>query len=172
MLRFYEPLGLEYERAAKGKNPILGFSKEHRFLSNFYVRDVEMHDLIFPSSEHAFMWHKSENEDYRRQILEAYSPAKAKALGKNQRLEALGLLRDDWRDPQVRIRVMYDVLKAKFSDITLWVMLQATQNRYLEETNYWNDVFWGRCRSEGENHLGRLLMCIRYETRRTDKSRK
>lgn len=166
MLRFYEPLGIEYERDSKSKNPILGYHGEFRFLSNFFVHDVRMHDLVFPSSEHAFMWHKSDDPKYKQQILEAYSPAKAKKLGNNNRLAALGLLREDWNTPEVRIQVMYDVLKAKFSDIVMWMMLQHTHGRYLEETNTWNDTFWGRSYGNGLNHLGRVQMCIRYQTRR------
>lgn len=165
ILRHYEPLGLDYERAGKKRNPILGFSKEYRFLSNFFVRDLTLHNIVFPSGEHAFMWHKSEDEDYRRQILNASTPRRAKELGNNQRLTRLGLLRDDWRDDVVRIRVMYDVLKAKYRDKELWTMLQRTEARYLEETNWWGDIFWGRSNGVGANHLGRLSMCVRYETK-------
>jgi predicted NAD-dependent protein-ADP-ribosyltransferase YbiA (DUF1768 family) len=125
-----------------------------------------MYDIDFPSSEYAYMWHKSDDLDYKKSILNAYSSGQAKKLGNNKRLEDLGILRKDWPDDLVRIKVMYEILKAKFSDINLWVMLQATENRYIEETNWWSDVFWGRCRGKGENHLGRLQMVIRHETRR------
>jgi len=33
----------------------------------------------------------------------------------------------------------------------------------LVEGNSWNDVWWGVCEGEGENHLGRILMDIRAE---------
>jgi predicted NAD-dependent protein-ADP-ribosyltransferase YbiA (DUF1768 family) len=35
----------------------------------------------------------------------------------------------------------------------------------LVEYNYWGDLYWGVCRGEGENHLGRILMEIRSEIR-------
>lgn len=168
MLRHYEILGLDYERDNRKKNPILGFRGEFRFLSNFYVRDVFMQiskslTVQFRSSEHAFMWHKSDDKKYRQQIMDAVHPAEAKRLGNNNRLSALGLLRDDWPDPKVRAKVMYEVLKAKYDDYHLRTALIATERRYLEETNHWGDVFWGRCNDQGENNLGRLSMCIRYE---------
>jgi predicted NAD-dependent protein-ADP-ribosyltransferase YbiA (DUF1768 family) len=33
----------------------------------------------------------------------------------------------------------------------------------LIEENTWGDTFWGICKGQGENHLGRLLMQIRDE---------
>lgn len=170
MLRHYELLGLDYERDNKKKNPILGFRGEFRFLSNFYVRDVTMRiskslSIQFRSGEHAFMWHKSRNKKYRQQIMEAVSPAEAKRLGSNHRLEAMGLLREDWRDDKVRVQVMYDVLKAKYDDYWMREALLNTGTRYLEETNHWNDTFYGRCNGVGANNLGRLSMCVRYESK-------
>jgi ribA/ribD-fused uncharacterized protein len=165
MKRHYELLGLDYERDSKKRNPILGFKDRYVFLSNFFVRDLEMHGLIFKSSEHAFMWHKSEDEEYRHAILTARTPRDAKRLGNNDRLVKLNLLRSDWRDDAVRVKVMYEVLKAKYRDKELWTWLQSTEARYLEETNWWNDIFWGRCNGIGANHLGRLSMCVRFETK-------
>lgn len=143
MLRHYAPLGMDYHRDSKKRDPILRFSGQYRFLSNFWRVEVRMRDLVFPTSEHAFMWHKSRNKKYRQQILEAPTPQEAKRLGNNHRLEAMGLLREDWRDDLVRIRVMYDVLKAKYSDPQLYMWLQNTKERYLCEGNTWNDFFWG-----------------------------
>ena len=42
-------------------------------------------------------------------------------------------------------------------------MLQETRDFYLEETNWWNDTFWGVCNRKGKNILGHLLMKIRDE---------
>lgn len=44
--------------------------------------------------------------------------------------------------------------------------LLATEGRYIEETNWWGDMFWGKTlEGEGENNLGQLLMTIRDELR-------
>ena len=40
--------------------------------------------------------------------------------------------------------------------------LIATEDKYLEETNWWGDTFWGKnLKGEGDNNLGKLLMTIR-----------
>lgn len=172
MLRYYEPLDKEYERDSKKRDPILGFRGQYRFMSNFFMRDIELHDLVFKSGEHAFMWHKSDDRDYKKQIMAAPTAQEAKRLGNNNRLRAMGLLRENWEDdPDARIKVMYDVVKAKFKDITLHVMLLQTGLRYLEETNTWNDTFWGRCNGNGLGHLGRVTMVVRHEARVRRKNR-
>lgn len=171
MLRYYAPLDLWYERDKKTKNPILGFRGQYRFLSNFWVQDVlvqvsKRRSIQFRSAEHAFMWHKSDDEEYQQQILDAIHPAEAKRLGNNNRLRAMGLLRENWEeDDALRLRVMYKVLKAKYNDIVLSMLLSDTGNRYLEETNSWGDTFYGRCNGSGLNNLGRLSMCVRHEQR-------
>ena len=50
--------------------------------------------------------------------------------------------------------------------------LMMTGDKYLEETNYWNDIFWGVAKKDlneqgvGENNLGKLLMEIRSDLRK------
>lgn len=39
--------------------------------------------------------------------------------------------------------------------------LLFTNDKYLEETNDWNDKYWGICNGIGENNLGKILMGIR-----------
>lgn len=163
MLRYYAPLEVYYERASKKRNPILEFRGRYRFLSNFFPCDVHLHNIVFKSSEHAFMWHKSKNRKYRQQIMDAPTASEAKRLGNNNRLNAMGLLRDDWRDDSVRIKAMYDVLKAKYEDARLRLLLLETEQSFLSEGNHWQDYFWGECNGKGENHLGRLSMVVRHQ---------
>jgi GTP cyclohydrolase II len=48
----------------------------------------------------------------------------------------------------------------------LYNRLLATGDKYLEETNWWNDTFWGKnLKGEGENHLGQILMQVRDKLR-------
>ncbi len=56
---------------------------------------------------------------------------------------------------------MTDLVRQKFQDPELRAALLATGNRYLEETNWWGDTFWGVCNGAGENRLGMILMAIR-----------
>jgi predicted NAD-dependent protein-ADP-ribosyltransferase YbiA (DUF1768 family) len=81
------------------------------------------------------------------------TPALAKKLG--------GLLpvRPGWE--QNKIDVMRDILRIKFAKPDMWRKLAATGDEELIEGNYWNDIFWGVCKGQGQNNLGKLLMEIR-----------
>ena len=83
--------------------------------------------------------------------LAAVNPAKS--LGKKVRL------RDGWNDK--RILFMERVLEAKFRDPELRALLLATEDAELVEGNTWNDTFWGVCKGNGRNELGKALMRLR-----------
>lgn len=59
--------------------------------------------------------------------------------------------------------VMKEILKAKFQDKFLALLLLSTDGIDLVEVNTWNDRFWGICHGRGENQLGKLLMELREE---------
>ncbi|EMI5828568.1 TPA: NADAR family protein [Escherichia coli] len=153
--KLHRRLGLPYSYDTQYA-PIRGFFGDKRFLSNFFLRPLSLYGIEFPSSEHAFMWHKSEDAGYRKRVLAAPTPKRAKAVGKS------AALRPDW-DKSYKFEAMLRVLRAKFRDPELRKWLLDTGQAYLEETNTWGDIIWGRCNGVGENHLGRLLMIIRYE---------
>lgn len=162
MLRHYPPLGLDYHRQSKTNSPVMGFQGRYRFLSNFWILDkpFTMHGLQFDCSERAYMWHKSSDPQYRRAIMAADGPRRCKGLGYG------AVLPREW-DTKIKFGVMYSVLWEKFtqnSQCRDWLL--ATGNLYLEETNTWNDLIWGRCQGTGENHLGRQLMCVRSALRK------
>ena len=59
---------------------------------------------------------------------------------------------------------MKTILLDKFTrNLDLKEMLLETKGKYLEETNWWGDKFWGVCNNTGQNQLGQLLMAIRDE---------
>lgn len=70
---------------------------------------------------------------------------------------------------KLQLDVMYDILKAKFSDEDLKARLLLTAEKQLIEGNNWHDNFWGNCTCkkcgsiEGKNMLGKLLMKLREE---------
>ena len=39
--------------------------------------------------------------------------------------------------------------------------LLGDKHKAYEETNHWNDTYWGVCNGVGQNMLGRMLMFIR-----------
>lgn len=132
---------------------IESFSGEYRFLSNFYPSQVEFEGLVFSTVEHAYQAAKTVNVDERLLVQKAETAAKAKQLGK------VVALREDW--DKVKLAVMEDLLRKKFRIQELRDKLLNTGDAELIEGNVWNDRYWGVCRGEGKNHLGRLLMQIR-----------
>lgn len=135
---------------------ILGFNKEYRFLSNFYPATVEYDGLEYSSTEHAYQAAKTEDAGQRRRIRESQKPGDAKRLGKQVKM------RTDWE--QIKVGVMKDLVRQKFTKHKeLKEKLLATGDAHLEETNTWNDTFWGVCKGKGQNHLGKILMEVRDE---------
>lgn len=139
---------------------ILGFFKEYRFLSNFWSCTIEYEGMFFPSTEAAYQAAKSLDPEVRAKFL-GLSFRESKELGR--KIEC----RKDW--DTVRIPVMRMILRKKFKNADLRKKLLDTGDAYLEETNSWNDCFWGVCKGVGENHLGKLLMEIREEIKEEEK---
>lgn len=137
---------------------IESFSGEHRFLSNFFPCDMEVAGVRYPTLEHAFQAEKTTNPTEREIIRIARTPGQAKALGRRV------TLREGWNE--LRVDVMRELLRIKFSDRVLRAELLATGDARLVEGNHWNDRFWGVCKGKGENWLGRLLMELREELAR------
>jgi ribA/ribD-fused uncharacterized protein len=135
---------------------IKGFtSDEYRWLSNFYSADVEFEGLIFPSTEHAYQAAKCFDPERRKEFI-TLTAGQAKKLGRKVEVRA------DWDN--VKCDVMETVLRSKFTrHADLREKLLATGDKYLEETNWWGDTYWGVCRGVGMNMLGCALMKIRRE---------
>lgn len=128
------------------------FDGKYRFLSNFWPGDRT-------SLEHKFQAAKCVNKYERQAILNARTPGEAKKLGRRCKM------RPDWDD--VKLEVMYHLVKEKFSDPWLASKLLATGSEELVEGNTWGDTFWGVCGGSGTNHLGKILMRVRDELRQS-----
>lgn len=131
------------------------FVGEYKFLSNMYPCIIEVEGQKYPSVEHAFQAMKSLDSNDRVAMSVCRSPEEAKQAGK------LLNLRSDWE--QVKVNLMYTILKKKFTDPELAQKLKSTQGEELIEGNTWGDKFWGVYKGQGENQLGKLLMKIREE---------
>ena len=134
---------------------ISSFKGRYAFLSNFAHCEVEFEGDKYITTEHAFQAAKTFNKEERTEIREALTPAIAKRFGKEV------TLREDWED--VKVDIMYNLLKQKFSIPEFREQLLATGNAKLIEGNHWNDTFWGVCNGVGRNMLGELLMQLREE---------
>lgn len=140
---------------------IRGFFGEYRFLSNFWPAVVYLDGVQYPSSENAY--HAAKFEIGERAFFQTCKP-----------LDALKYARRNFREDSVwsekKLGVMRDLLVQKFDrklNSDLFRLLDSTGTKYLEETNWWGDMFWGVHRTSsreqgvGQNNLGKLLMEIR-----------
>lgn len=138
-------------------NAITLFRDDNRWCSNFYRTDVEIDDIIYPSSEHAYVAFKKTDIDWRKWCANCHLPP-----GKLKRIGSTIILRDDWKE--VRLGVMRRIVEAKFrGNEYLKSKLIKTGDILLVEGNYHDDKFWGYCLKTniGFNHLGKILMEVR-----------
>ena len=148
-----------FEPPPKNNEPIMGFFGNYRWLSNFHPVMIPYRGIIYPSVENAYQAAKFDNDAFKV-MLSNVSAVRAKTMAKQWRTTS------DWNER--RLDVMKELIKIKFSpndNLPLWKNLDATDWAYIEETNTWNDKFWGVCNGEGENHLGRIIMQVRRENR-------
>lgn len=140
---------------------INSFDGEFAFLSNFYDSPISDGRMIMPTVEHYFQAAKADSMYDYIAIATAATPGQAKRAGRK------AVLRHDWED--VKMNVMREALRKKFSDPELKAKLLATGDQILEEGNTWHDNFWGVCHcvkcqdTMAHNHLGKLLMELRTE---------
>lgn len=153
--------GMTDEKAVEStttvEEPIERFVAHNAFLSNFYDSTVYVDRKRYATVEHAYQAAKTNDEESKRLIREAKTPAIAKKLGRAVKI------RDDW--DAIKIEVMTDLVRKKFESPFLAAMLLETGTRDIIEVNYWNDRFWGVCKGVGENWLGKILMQVREEIR-------
>jgi ribA/ribD-fused uncharacterized protein len=140
-------------------NAIEGFFGDFRFLSNFHFVDVVFNGQTYRTTEHAYQAAKTLDEYAKSVIRDAASPKIARKLGQ------LVVYRPDW--DEIKLPVMLELTQKKFANEPLRTMLLDTGDKYLEETNTWNDTYWGVCQGVGTNHLGIILMQVRDEIRRS-----
>lgn len=141
------------EQTVHDDSSIKGFSGDNRWLSNFYSCDVMYEGMLYPSSEAAYQAAKTTDVAIRA-TFQGFTASESKKAGKRL------AIRDDW--DAIKLKVMFDVCWDKFTrNPELQKKLLATGDRYLEETNWWGDTFWGVCKGKGCNKLGDTLMTIR-----------
>ena len=138
-------------------NRIIIFNGNEEFLSNFYPTPIYIEGILYPTPEHAFQAMKTFDEDKRHDIASLDSPGKAKRAGRKV------TLRSNWE--KVKIKVMYDIIKIKFSQEDMKKKLIETGDMFIQEGNTWKDTAWGVDIKTGAglNILGNLLMIIREE---------
>jgi ribA/ribD-fused uncharacterized protein len=141
----------------ENKTEIKGFSGDFEFLSNMYVLDVpiEFRGKLYKSSENAYQSAKFIDLQLKEDIKNASSKGSKKIANNNKNNIVL-----NWS--VIKLDIMAEVVFKKFLyNLDLREMLLRTGDVYIEETNMWNDCFYGVCNGVGENHLGKILMRTR-----------
>lgn len=151
---------------------ILGFFDTHKFLSNYHPQPILYNGLLYKNNEAAYQAQKTHDPNKRLEFI-YYSPEVARRKGRE-----IKPLREDWLKPleapdpeglivQIRDQIMYEInVKKYFRNIGLGQALLDTGDKYLEETNWWRDDYWGVFEGQGLNKLGRILMKVREELRK------
>jgi ribA/ribD-fused uncharacterized protein len=130
--------------------------------SNFAAYPITLDGERWPTSEHYFQAQKFEDNAYRQKVRNAKSPMLAARLGRDRKEK----LRRDW--DSARVQVMRAAVMAKFTQHEdLRALLLSTGNAKLVEHTE-NDDYWGDGGDgSGKNMLGRILMQVREELRKT-----
>lgn len=137
------------------ENNIKGFTGKYRWLSNFGEGEVVYKGILFPHLENAYQAAKCDVDEHMLAFIDM-TAGEAKKYGRRVTIRA------DWND--VKLDIMEDLVRDKFTrNEDLKILLLATGDKYLEETNWWGDKFWGVHNGLGDNHLGKILMKIRNE---------
>jgi predicted NAD-dependent protein-ADP-ribosyltransferase YbiA (DUF1768 family) len=138
-------------------NNIKGFFGNYRFLSNMWKCKIQVNTYCFPSVENAYQAFKRPISDW--DVFEKCSPIESKSVNDDLVVD------NDWHIN--KFEIMYCLNKIKYQQHDLKYLLLSTEEKYLEETNWWDDKFWGVCKNVGENNLGKILMEIRKNIRNT-----
>lgn len=156
---------------------INGFQDAYRWLSNFWQLEPFLYDNIrFESVETFYVAMKvprnhkvrvrinpneiATHEVNTRTYIATLAPNHAKVFGRTLPL------RHDWEE--IKLAVMEYGLRIKFNQPKMKELLLATRDIEIVELNRWNDTYWGvNLKGEGENNLGRLIMKIREELKKT-----
>ena len=159
------PLSLKVDPSPSQRTPDLDlnaapvyFRGEGSPLSNFYVTPIEIWNMKFTSSEHAYQYRKCValgNNEAAANVLRCPKPVQAKKIGDDQTTN------NRWED--IKQGAMYEILKVKIRQCPLFLdtLRQSGNSPQIENTP--ND-YWGRGpNGKGLNMLGRLLMMLRSE---------
>jgi hypothetical protein len=146
------------------ENTISDFRGDYSFLSNFYFVVITLDGEQYCTVEHAYQASKTTDKLERKVIQMQDTPGMAKAFGNSRTV--MRHYRPDW--DKVKVDVMLDLLRQKFSQPDLKAKLLDTGDALLVEGNTWHDNFFGsctcpKCGNKGQNTLGILLMVVRGE---------
>lgn len=151
----------EFDSSAPDTIPrIRSFNGEYRFLSNFHLSPmIDRDGREYASVEHYYQSHKTSDMVVQEEIRLASTPGLSKRLGRQCKCNS------DWES--AKDEVMEYALRLKYTGELKGALL-ATAPSILEEGNSWGDTYWGICKGDGLNNLGKMLMKIRDDLAEED----
>ena len=143
--------------AIHDENNIKGFFGDYAWMSNFHKCEVWYEGLKYPSTECAYQAAKVIPSE--RLPLTTCSARDSKSLWKKfNRIDSCAA-EWDGRKYDVMSVILFDKF---YRNKDLRQKLLDTGNKYLEETNHWEDQDWGvDIKLGGKNYLGKILTKIR-----------
>lgn len=133
-------------------------SEAYGGFSNFALYQIKLKGKIWKTTEHYFQAQKFAEKTYQEKIRKASTPMKAAQLGRSRKVRIV----KNWDN--LRDNVMYDALKAKFTqhDELKELLIKTNDKILIEHTK--NDSYWGNAGDgSGKNKLGKLLMRLRKD---------
>ncbi len=126
--------------------------------SNFALYPIKLKKKVWKTTEHYFQAQKFAGTTHEEKIRKSASPMKAAELGRTRKIR----MKPNWDN--LKDNVMYEALKAKFTQHSdLKELLLSTNDKILVEHTE-NDDYWGDGgNGKGKNKLGKLLMKVREE---------
>lgn len=155
----YDDINVDWRSYAEhDDNKICGFFGDYLFLTNTYPCEVYYDGIKYLSVENAYHAAKlvPESREYFT-TCSGYESCKHIKIDKSLKFKYSEVI---WNSR--RVGIMKELLLQKFKNPKLRELLIRTENRYLEETNHWQDTFYGvDYQLGGENNLGKILMEVR-----------
>lgn len=144
------------------EDTIYFYPKEYYIFDNFSSFQVEWHDFLWPTSEHAFQAAQFMEiaEEVVELIKNARSAHDAQKIAHDHSNERL----PSW--DKIKLEVMKDILRHKIDQnpYVLKKLLQSGERLIIEDS--WRDSEWGWGENkDGENKLGGIWMELREEYR-------
>jgi ribA/ribD-fused uncharacterized protein len=137
-------------------------SEEYGCFSNFSPHPIRRSGKTWPTSEHYFQAQKFVGTPDEEEVRLAKSPMIAARMGRSRKCP----LRADWES--AKDRIMHEAVTAKFTQHAdlREILLGTGDAKLVEHTE--NDSYWGDGGDgSGKNMLGRILMRVRDELRKS-----
>ena len=130
------------------------FRDNFYFLSNMYPCKVNYRGTEYTCAESAFQAQKCTKES-EKLMFNNINGFDAKKIGRKVSLKS------NWE--KEKLSIMEEIVRSKFIQNPSLAEKLIGIEGVIQEDNSWGDTFWGVYNGRGENHLGKILMKIRYE---------